>query len=538
MQGVRRRRAKIRPPLSTIENLNDTRTGDAGGILDALRRRWPLVLSLILVGSAIGVAQHQLAEKSYEATASVALSGSDTLSQALLQAGNASLDPERDVATKVLVVKSPRVAARVAQQLRVSAPPPELLDQVSVEAAPNADVLNITAASPNPVYAARLANAFAKQYIAFEASSQLAAIEGAQRELEQQLRSLTQDSPQADGLQQSLQRLTELRAVAGGGTRLIGAAIPSTQPVGLGLVAKAALGGLIGLALAFSLVVMLESRDRRIRSTQGFEQVYGLPVLASVPQSAFKTARDARSGEQLEPFRILRTALDFIAAARPLDTVLITSAVAGEGKTTVAVNLARAYAVAGRDVVLVELDLRQPSFGRHFAIDPRAGVTTTLIGRTPLGDVLINVLPTLSVLPAGPLPPNPSELLGSPALTRLLSELSGEGRLVILDAPPLNPVADAQALVSHSRVDAAIVVGRLGLTSMEQARRARVILDRYSEQPVGVVVTGLERRDHYGYGGYLSAEDGEAFDAPPADIAGTEPGASGPDSSARQQSSF
>ncbi len=125
---------------------------------------------------------------------------------------------------------------------------------------------------------------------------------------------------------------------------------------------------------------LLESLDRRIKSIEEFEREYRLPVLTGVPQSAFRLDRAADREELLEPYRILRSALDFAAVTHQLDTLLVTSAVSGEGKTTVAVDLAHAVALTGRHTVLIELDLRRPTFTEHFDLDASRGVTTALVG--------------------------------------------------------------------------------------------------------------------------------------------------------------
>lgn len=469
-------------------------------ILEVLRRRWPIFLLLTLLGTGLGVARHERATKSYEATASLVFAETNDLPGVLgTGGGSSSGDPERQAATQVLIAKSPKVASGAARQLRITASPQQLLDHIDVEAAPNADVLRITASSRDPVFAARLANAFGRAFIAFQTESRLAAIGAAQEELRRQLATLPPEGPQAVTLRDSLQRLNELRAVAGGDTRLIGSASVPGTPSGMGLATSGVLGALIGLALAFSLVVLLESRDRRLRRLEGFE-AYGLPLFGAVPERAL----GGRRGGDLESFRIVRSALEFVAATRHLGTLLITSAVSGEGKTTLAAGLARAYALSGRDVVLVELDLRRPTLGRHFSVDTSLGVTTVLLGQSRARDLLIEVEPQLELLPAGLLPPNPSEMLASPALGRLLAELSLGGRLVILDAPPLIPVADAQELLGHPAIDAALIVGRLGLTTTDQLRSARGVIDRHPGKAVGVVVTGIRGGDRYGYGSYAS----------------------------------
>lgn len=471
--------------------------------LRVLRRRWLAVVLPLLacVGIAIGYDQRQT--PTYRATASVAFS-SVNLPGAALQLDLSSGSPEREAATNVLVARSPEVAKAVREQLGTSRSAGELLDAVDVEAAPNADVLYISATSTDPPTAARVANAFADQYIAFQLRTKVAAIDAASRRLEAELAQLPAGSLERESLEQSVQRLAQLRAVANSGARVIGrAGVPDT-PTGLGLKMMAALGALIGLAIGLTLAFILESIDRRITSIDEFERGYRARVLAGVPRTNFRRRRAIARRQQLEPYRILRSALDFTAVTSPLDCILVTSAVSDEGKTTVAIDLAHAIAIAGRPVVVVELDLRRPAFAEHFEqLDPSRGVTTALLNHdVPVRELLVRPiadLPELSVLPSGVLPPNPAELLGSQALTDLLAELGEGDTTVVIDAPPLVPVADTQELFGNPHVDGALIVARLRHTTREQVRHARSILDRHATQLLGLVVTNVREQPGYGY---------------------------------------
>jgi polysaccharide biosynthesis transport protein len=477
-------------------------------LLDVLRRRWLLVLGVVLACVVAAVARYETSTRSYDATASVAF-GNATLTESALQVTRGSGDPERDAATNVLIASSRDVAQGVRRQLRSPAAPETLLSAVNVEAAPNANVINITASTDNRVFSARLANAFADQYLATQTQSQLSAIDAAQRDLQSQIAALPPGSADRTTLQQSSQRLDELRAIANGGLQIISRASAPSKPSGASLKTTIILGLLVGLALSGAIVFLLESLDRRVQSVEAFERAYRLPVLTTVPPSAFKHDRAGERGHSLEPYRILRSALDFVAVTRQLDTLLITSAVSGEGKSTASIDLAHAIALAGRRVVLVELDLRQPSFSHHFALDPRRGITTALTGRAELSELLLQPVPELPnflLLPAGSLPPNPSELLSSPAVSALLADLAGDDTMVVIDAPPLNPVADAQVLLNNPAIHAALIVARLGHTTRDQLQRARAILDRHMLQPVGLVVTGVRSTGRNGYEAYGPAE--------------------------------
>jgi succinoglycan biosynthesis transport protein ExoP len=482
--------------------------------LTVLRRRWMIVVAVVVACVAVAVVHKKSAPKSYAATASVAFQNQTISETALQVTSSGSGEPQREANTEVLVAHSPEVAAGARAQLHISTEPAELLRQVQVEAAPNANILNIVATTGDPQSSAQLANAFAEQYIAFRQKSQLAGIATAEHKLQEQVAASPPGSPERAALQQTLQRMGELRAVAGGGASVIGLAAPG-KLVGTSLSTTIVIGLVIGLAIAFSIVFLLESLDRRIKSIEEFELEYRLPALAAVPQSAFRI-RHAVDRDELEPYRILRSALDIAAVTRQLDTILVTSAGSGEGKTTVAVDLAHVVALTGRQVALIELDLRRPTFSEHFGFDTRSGLTTAIARNAPLSELMIEPfpdLPNLSVLPAGPIPHNPSELLGWPGIAEIISSLAAGEHMVIMDAPPLNPVADAQVLLNNSAIHGTILVGRLGQATRDQVRRARMILNRHMVEPVGIVVTGLQDAGRYGYGFYRG--DGSEMDAKP-----------------------
>ena len=475
------------------------------------RRRWLFIASILIACVVVAVVRHERSAKTYDATASVSFQ-SGTLSDAALQVSpSGSSEAQREADTEVLVAHSPEVATGVLHQLvaqgvHTPTSPSELLEEVKVEAAANANILNIVASTSSATRSAALANAFAQQYIAFRASSQVSGIQTAESKLQQQIAGLPPGSAELAPLQESVQRLNALRAVAGGGADIIGLASPPGAPSGMGLSTTLLIGLLVGGALAFSLVFLIESLDRRIKSIEELEAEYRLGALTGVPQSAFRSPRAADREDQLEPYRILRSALDLAAVSHQLDTLLITSAVEGEGKTTVAVDLAHAVALTGRHTVLVELDLRRPTFHRHLDIDSGRGVTTALVGDAPLDELIVEPLldvPTLFVLPAGRLPHNPSELLGSQRITEMIEELMTPDGIVIIDAPPLNPVADTQVLLNNPAVHASLIVARVDQTTRDEVRRARGILDRHMVRPLGIAVTGLHDSSLYGYSAYL-----------------------------------
>ena len=281
-----------------------------------------------------------------------------------------------------------------------------------------------------------------------------------------------------------------------GNAEIVERASTPTSPSSPKPLRDAILASVLGIGLGIALALFLDVLDRRVKNLEDFERIYGLQTLAGIPQRSFRKLFPAERSAEFEPFRILRDSIFFAGFEREIRTVLVTSAVPGEGKTSVATNLARAVALSGRSVILVEADLRRPTFAARFGFDRRvAGLTSALVGRLPVRDVLqapeADVASSLRVLPSGPVPPNPSEMLQSRRMGEVLQELGDEADLVIIDGPPLLPVADARILLDRGDIDAAIVVARAFQTRRDEARRARLVIGQHRLAPLGLAVTGL-----------------------------------------------
>lgn len=192
-----------------------------------------------------------------------------------------------------------------------------------------------------------------------------------------------------------------------------------------------------------------------------------------------------------EAYRQLRTNIQFAGVDKPIKSILITSPGVEEGKSATLANLAVSFAQTGRPVVLVDCDLRRPSIHELFGLQNHGGVTTCLAHgdyeKLPLVETGV---PNLRLLPAGPTPPNPSELLGSQRMVGLLAELEKTADYVLIDTPPVVAVTDAAVLAP--RVDAVVLVIRAGKTKREMARRAKTILDRVKANLLGVVMNNVK----------------------------------------------
>jgi non-specific protein-tyrosine kinase len=266
-----------------------------------------------------------------------------------------------------------------------------------------------------------------------------------------------------------------------------------------------------------------------------------VPLLAQLPEPPKKLREASRlamlvdpSGVQAEAFRMLRTNLEFALLSNEARTLMITSAVAEEGKSTTIANLAVALARAGKQVTLVELDLRRPLLHRFFDVEPgRPGITQVALRNATLDQAIVPVLvrsphtgehhangngnghgyAVLRLLTAGAIPPDPGEFISSRRLAEILKELQDESDLVLIDAPPLLQVGDGLAL--SAQVDAALVVTRIDVVRRGMLVELARLLQTMPARKLGFVVTGLRHRDlAYGYGGYYREEATPAPKAP------------------------
>lgn len=267
-----------------------------------------------------------------------------------------------------------------------------------------------------------------------------------------------------------------------------------------------AIGALAGLLVGLVIVVLRKQLDSRIRYTNELETITNAGVLGVIPK-AKNLATPSRGGlgslgNTSESFRMLRTNLRYVSADKPPRSLVITSAAQGEGKSTVAANLARVLAAAGQKVILVDTDLRRPVVHETFDVDNSVGLTEVLTGQATLNDVIKpGDHKNLALITSGRIPPNPSELLGSRRMTAVIEALE-ERYFVILDAPPLLPVTDSGLLAVAA--DGAAVVYHYGKTHREQIALCTKILDQVGAEYFGSVLNMTPEKEMgsaiYGYG--------------------------------------
>jgi capsular exopolysaccharide synthesis family protein len=516
------------------------------GVADIARVLWRRKLSILLLGVlAAGIALGIDVGRTplYEANAQLLLT--PLVSQSVSSASGSSALETVDVVTAVRVISEASNEEAAAKVLKVSSLPVATVTEVGATR-----VVEISVRSPHAAFAARAANAYARAYIVQTRSQAVASIETAVTQvyskivsLNAQLASLQAqiDPPRGvapspaviSGLQAQeaavLEEQTALReqdtnlqdnaGLTGGGGQLVGPARTPLTPASPHKMRDLAIGGVVGLGLGVAVALLGEFFDDRIRSEDDLGAAVGhLPILGLVPRvPEWFHKRDSKRTHSIpaaiamsspqspaaEAFRSLRTSIQFLRLDQNVRTVVVTSPVSGEGKTTIVANLADSMAQIGQRVAVLSCDLRNPELHTAFGLSNEIGFTSVLLGEVTLLDAL-QVVPgyeTLTFLAAGPIPPNPAELLSSGRCEHLLSELSGMADLVIIDSAPMLPVTDAVVLAT--RTDATILVVAAMKSTKSEVRRAISSLSRVDIQPLGVIVNRVvsgRNGFYYGYG--------------------------------------
>ena len=441
--------------------------------LQVLKKRWLYVLLPTLLGFGVATAISFAATPIYQATASVyfSLPFGESASD-LFQGSNYT---QKQLSSYATLATLPVVLEPVVEKLNLPVTAADLASSVDAVASNDTVLIEIRASDSSPDESAAVANAVADQ---------LAVV----------VRDL---SPKGADGQPSVD------------VSIVAQAIPPSTPSSPNTRRNAAAGFLGGLFAGLLLALARDRLDTRVRGPKDFPA--GVSRLATVPfdKAARKdpliTERGGRSG-RTEVFRSLRTNLQFVDVAQPAKVMVITSAVAGEGKSSTATNLAIVFAEAGKHVLLIDADLRRPRVSEYMGLEGSVGLSNVLVGQAPVQDVIQHWgRDGLSVLASGSLPPNPSELLGSPNMASLLKALRRSYDLILIDAPPLLPVTDAA--VAGVQADGVVLVVRYGKTTKNQLASATQSLTAVDARVLGVVLNMAPRKgsdagmryDGYGY---------------------------------------
>ena len=429
-----------------------------------LSKNWWIVVAGTLAGLLLAMGASALMTPRYESTATlyVSVRGAGLDSSGALFDGTSFA--QTVVTSYVDIATTAIVLDRVAQELNGAVPRENMHKLFTVQSPEGSSLLKITAEHSNSDTAAQLVNTAGEVIVDV---------------VENDIEVATAGSSPVQ-------------------VRLIDPGVVPAEPTSPNLALNSALGLLVGLALGIALAILRGSLDTRIHSVADVEEVTSVPVVGrighddNIAQRPLIVHDDPRS-PRAEAFRTTRTNLQFFATNDDARVFVVSSASPGEGKTHVVANLAVVLAESGARVALVEADLRRPRLANVMGIEGAVGLSDVLIDRAPLEDVLQQWGPdNLTVLPAGQIPPNPSELLGSPAMREVLHELKETADYILIDAPPVLPVTDAAILSTYA--SGSLLISSIGQTKQQDLEQAIESLDNVGGKVLGVIVNKVPMR--------------------------------------------
>ncbi len=479
--------------------------------LRAVGERWRLVALVVVVTAGVAVGTSLSSEKQYDATAQLLLRAREPIDNLLDPTGaGRSSDPERDLNTEVELIKIGPTAQSVRNTLGLKRSPDALLNEITTETNTTSDIIRLRVRDPDPVLAARIANAFALSYVQFRVEAARGRYRDAATLAQRQLLALSpadRRTIQGRDLASRRRELEIASALQTGGAEVVRRASVPTSASRPRPLLSGTLGVLLGLVIGAAAALMLSLVDRRFKDEREVEAFFGLAVLAAIPRPRRGSDRDDPA--QREAFGLLAANVRLATARGPVSVVMVTSPGPGDGKTSVTLGLARAYAQLGRSVIAIEADLRRPAFGRYAEVASSDGVTGVLAG-SALGPEVIwldagTLKPTsgapgrgaIGLLPAGALPDNPQRALSDPGMSLVVEVARSLADVVIIDTAPLGTVNDATLL--DGMVEGVVVVTRLNQTTKDAARRASRTLTNLGTERLGLVVTDAGVGERHGY---------------------------------------
>lgn len=434
--------------------------------LRVLRGRYVLVVSVVVVAMIGAGVTWWLRPPEYTSNLTMYVSAQATDSANAAYQG--SLLSEQRVSSYVRLVGSTKVSGEVIRDLGLAATPEAVAAQISASSPPDSVLLDVAAVGRSPEDAAAIANSVGRVFVTLVAELERPSAPG--------------------GVPPVVVRVVEP------------AAVPTT-PSSAGLALTLALGLLVGAGVGLALAFASDAMDTSVTSLEELHTAAGVPNLGiiaydgNVPKRPL-TVHDDPLSPRTEAFRQLRTNLQYVDVDNPRKVIVVTSALPGEGKTTLVCNLAIAIAAADTRVLVVDADLRRPRLAGLLGLEGSAGLTDVLAGRRPPEQV---IQPwsggPFDVLASGPLPPNPSELLAARQMESLMGDLRDRYDVVLVDSAPLLPVTDTAAMAPGT--DGAIMVCRFKKTTREQVSRGVAALAAVSVPVLGTVFTMVPRSESW-----------------------------------------
>lgn len=456
---------------------------DVGRYVQVLKRAWKLIAAVAIIGAVIAGTYSMLATPQYRATSTVFfyLNGGDSTTQ-LLQG---STYAQNQVQSFSMLAQQPIVLDPVIKELNLNDTSVSLSKKITTDVPLDTVLLNVSVTDPDPAKAAAIANGVVTQLsktITDLSPSGAAAAAGA-----------TPASPSGVSVRASTVAPASVPEFA---------YTPNTKQ-------NVAIGLLFGLALGAAIAVLRDLLNNRVNSEEIVKAMTSAPVIGNVPFDSEATSSPAvypgQHTPRAEAFRLMGVNFEYLNFQNKINCLAVTSSLPGEGKSTVALNLALAMS-QHRRVVLIDADLRRPTVSKITGLEGSIGLSGVLSGKGSLQEALQPWRRgQFTVLTAGQIPPNPSELLGSDAMKRTLDQLGEQFDLIIIDTPPLLAVSDSAIL--SKLTDGAVVVVNAKRTKRQELEQSLDTIEKSGGDVVGVVMNkSTQHAAHAYYGTYESRE--------------------------------
>jgi polysaccharide biosynthesis transport protein len=500
----------------------------------ALWRRRLIILSFVIVLPALVLVFSLQQSKEYRTSARVMVENSSTTFNAAAgQNLGDKLPDDRQVATLAGFVITPEIANRVNESLGTDTLFRTYRRAVTATPDSASNVIVVSATQATPQQARDVANAFANEFVAWRRGTQQALLDEAIQVVKDQLAGTSPGSQSRADVNDRLSQLTVLRALSTGGVEVGSQAQAPQFPSSPKPLRNTVLAAFAGLLLGVGVALLVDALDVKVHSVAEIEGLTDIPVIAAIPRlprthNGISVLNDSR-GAVAEAYRILRTNIDLANFSHDVRSLLVTSLLPQQGKSTTIANLSLVMLRANKRVVVLEGDLRRPSLHSMFNVANRQGVTSVISGAVSVEEAshhlrLREASPTvttlyenpakhrereqaagavvgnggfdLTLLTSGPLPPNPGEMVSSQLFADLVDEVGKQADYVLVDAPPLLSLGDATALASM--VDGIVIVVRLEQTTRHMVDQIETFLARVPARRMGIVVTGVPRSEGHG----------------------------------------
>lgn len=509
---------------------------------------WLVILAVLIAGGIAFFVSRQITPV-YQATATMLVNQAPSANSSEYAA---LLTSQRLAETYAQMLTTQPIMDGVANSLNLNALPDSLKKIVIVEPIRDTQLIKVNVQHTNPSLAARIANEVVITFSEYNENFQASRYADTEASLSAQLEDLNQriqeinleiqamgDDPDLElernkqkttlaqnqqlfaSLLQTYEEVRLAKAESTSNVVLVEPANVPSDPIRPKILQNTLLAAAVGGMLAFGLIFLLDALDNTIKSPDDVTRHLGLPVLGII-------ARDQTTGENeplitiaqprapvSEAYRALRTNIQFASVDKPIQSLLITSIAPSEGKTTVAANLSTTLAQGGRNIILIDADLRKPKIHQRLNLSNQKGLTSLFMQPEVLlnGTVQKTDTNNLYVMTAGNLPPNPSELLASDRMDLIISKMKRNADMVIIDTPPIMAVTDA--VILSQRVDGVLVVIRVGSTKTAAAQQTINQLRRLNANVLGVVLNQVPTRGsryyysnrYYAYQEYYDKSD-------------------------------